>query len=78
VFDADGNQIEIQECEETPGEFYSVIVRRNDTVIGEAIGRLREQVWYNRHLVWKENVLAGEEMKGAPKFGRRPYDKYRR
>ena len=68
VFDADGNQIEIHECEETPGEFYSVIVRRNDTDIAEAINRLVHQVWYNRHLVWKEKVLTGKEVKRCPEI----------
>ena len=68
AFDAHGNQIEIRACEETPGEFYAIITRRNDAEIAGTIDRLVDQVWYNRHLVWKEEVLTGKERKGCPKI----------
>lgn len=49
--DSDGNTVEWIPDDQLPGEFWPLMIRRNDADVSRAHDEFEEKVWWNRHMV---------------------------
>lgn len=57
----EGDKVEWIPDDERPGEFWPMLLRRNDKQIVATCNEFRDKVWWNGHQVWLEKIESGEE-----------------